>query len=39
MTPTTGLESSSEDEKKEERFRPPRILKEVLRKVSETTKR
>jgi len=26
MTPTMGLESSSEDEMKDERLRPPRIL-------------
>jgi hypothetical protein len=39
MTPTTGLERSSEFEKKEERLRPPRMRKDVLRKVKETMKR
>ena len=39
MTPTIGFERSSEEEKNEERFLPPRIRKEVLKNVSETTKR
>ena len=39
MTPTIGLERSSDDEKKEDKFLPPRILNDVLRKVNDTTKR
>ena len=39
MTPTIGLESSSDDEKNDDKFLPPRILNDVLRKVRDTTKR
>merc|ERR1719193_2311580 len=39
MTPTMGLLRTSESEKREDKFRPPKIRKEVLRKVKEQTKR
>jgi len=37
MIPTMGFDRISEDEKSLERFRPPKILKEVLRNVKEQT--
>ena len=37
MIPTMGFERISEDENSFERFRPPKILKEVLRNVKEQT--
>ena len=37
MMPTMGLLRISEEEKSFERFRPPKILKEVLRNVREQT--
>jgi hypothetical protein len=39
MTPTTGFERSSDWAKKPDKFRPPRIRNEVLRKVREQMNR
>ena len=37
MTPTTGLDRSSDWEKNPERLRPPRMRNELLKKVNEQT--
>jgi hypothetical protein len=39
ITPTTGFDKSSDCEKKPDKFRPPRIRKELLKKVKEQTNR
>ena len=37
MTPTTGLDKTSDDENNEDRLRPPSIRNELLRNVKEQT--
>ena len=37
ITPTTGLDNTSDDENSDERLRPPRIRNELLRNVKEHT--